>query len=154
MKKQLLKNIILFIVGLCLYISIEIFYRGISYRTMGIVAGIYAMIIGNRNDHISWDMPLVVQMLYGGTIITVMELIVGLLDKFILHINMWDYSNVPLNFMGVICVPFSCIWVLLSLIAILITDSIEYYVLHEDQQPYYRGITGKIIFQLPKRTCS
>ena len=40
----------------------------------------------------------------------------------ILQWNVWDYSNVPFNVMGQICLPFSIIWFFLSLPAIVPAD--------------------------------
>ena len=50
---------------------------------------------------------------------------------------MWDYSNIPLNFDGVICLPFSALWLLLSVVAIFLADSINYYVFGDTVLPHY-----------------
>jgi uncharacterized membrane protein len=42
-------------------------------------------------------------------------------------IVMWDYTNMPLNFDGVICVPFSLLWIGLSIVAVIVADCINYY---------------------------
>ena len=45
------------------------------------------------------------------TVITsAVELIVGFLSEKILHIRLWDYSNVPFNLGGYICLKFSLVW--------------------------------------------
>ena len=36
MSKKVYKNVILFIVGFCLYITIEVLFRGYSYPLMGV----------------------------------------------------------------------------------------------------------------------
>lgn len=45
----------------------------------------------------------------------------------------WDYSNVFLNYKGIICLPFSLIWVVLSIIAVIIADAINYYLLDDEE---------------------
>lgn len=50
----------------------------------------------------------------GAVIITGLELILGIWFNIILKENVWDYSNMPLNFMGQICLPFSALWLIAS----------------------------------------
>ena len=45
MKNALLKNVVLFILFGCFYVTIEVFYRGFSHPLMFFVAGISAVII-------------------------------------------------------------------------------------------------------------
>lgn len=152
-KKQIIKNCILFLIGFCTYITMEVLFRGYSYPLMGIAGGISLILIGGINNYISWEIPLFYQSIIGSSIVTFIELIIGLIDKFFLHIGMWDYSNIPLNFMGIICVPFSIAWIGISLIAIIVSDAFEYYVIHEKVRPYYKSIFGHILFILPEREC-
>lgn len=153
MKKDTLRYVVLAILGFSLYCGIEILFRNQSYRVSGLMGMVALLLLDGINDRISWDIPLVVQCGMGGLLITLMELLVGLADKFIWHIGMWDYSNIPLNFMGVICVPFTIAWCFLSVVGILVADSINYYMFHLDPQPYYRSLTGKILFKLPEKEC-
>lgn len=61
----------------------------------------------------------------GMVLITVIEFIIGIVFNLILKENVWDYSNMPLNIMGQICVPFSAIWFLLSFIAFTAIEKAE-----------------------------
>ena len=63
---------------------------------------------------------------------------------------MWDYSNLPLNFNGIICIPFMALWMVLSFIAILVADSINYYVFDEEPAPYYK-LFGHTIIQFKEK---
>ena len=54
------------------------------------------------------SMPIVLGCILGGVIITAVELGVGLLLN--RQYAIWDYRNVPLNFMGQICLPYSLLW--------------------------------------------
>ena len=51
----------------------------------------------------------------GSLIITVVEFLFGLLVNRVLHLHVWDYSALPLNIMGQICLPFSLIWFVLTI---------------------------------------
>jgi len=84
-------------------------------------------------------MPLVLQMLIGGVIITLLELISDCIINLILGWNVWDYSDVPFNFLGQICLYFSVAWYFISLIAIVLDDYLRYFIFHE-RKPHYKII--------------
>lgn len=67
-------------------------------------------------ERIHPDTPLILKCLFGAALITGVELIFGIVFNLILHMQVWDYSNVPLNFMGQICLPFTLIWFIFSFI--------------------------------------
>ena len=150
-----LKKFLLFLVGYCLYIAIEITFRGYSYPLMGIVGGIALILLDELNDRIiGWDVLLITQMVMGGFFITVLELISGKFALYVLHVRMWDYRGQWMaSYDGLICPLFSVVWIGISLIGILLGDAINYYVLHSEIQPYYRHLSGKLWFKLPRRTC-
>ena len=151
MNKKLSKNIILFTVGFCLYITMEVLFRGYSFPLMGVCAGLVVVLLDKINDHISWDIDILVQCTLGMLMVTIMELIIGtIFQSTNLLPVMWDYSNLPLNFNGIICIPFMVLWMVLSFIAILVADSINYYVFDEKPAPYYK-LFGYTIIQFKER---
>lgn len=145
------KTILLFLVGYCTYIAVEVTYRNISYPIMGVCGGLVIILLDKINDNISWDIDIIIQGLCGSALVTFFELAIG---EIALHTEllpvMWDYSNVPLNFDGVICFPFSVIWFFLSLLAIFLADAINYYILDESQTPYYK-LFGKTIIKFKEK---
>lgn len=154
-KYKILKFLLLFLTGYCVYIAIEVTARGYSFKTMGILGGLlFSLAFDQINNKISWDMDLLLQGVIGSIAVTLSELIIGtmMLNGILGLPVMWDYSNMPLNYNGVICLPFSVIWVFVSIFGILLVDAINYYVLHEDPQPYYR-IFGKVWKPFPERWC-
>ena len=52
-------------------------------------------------------------------VITAVELAFGEVVNRAMGLGVWDYSELPLNFMGQICLPFSAIWLALSFPALL-----------------------------------
>lgn len=66
---------------------------------------------------------------------------------------MWDYGNLPLNFDGVICLPFSLLWILLSIVGIFVADAINYYVFEDTTLPHYI-LFGKVVFTFREKKCS
>ena len=65
-----------------------------------------------------YDQSYLMLFLFGFVLATVVELVAGYLLDVIFHMKWWDYSNVPLNFHGYICLPFSIIWGLLIAVVI------------------------------------
>ena len=118
---------------------------------MGLCGGLALMIMDKINDYISWDIDIIIQGSIGSIIITFFELIIGEIS---LHTDflpiMWDYSNVLLNFDGVICLPFSLIWIGLSIIGILVADTINYYIINIQPCPYYKCM-GKVVLKFRER---
>lgn len=72
----------------------------------------------------------------GACFITAMELVSGLILNVWLGLGIWDYSAIPLNFMGQICLPFSILWVLLSVVAVVLDDWLRYWLFGEER-PHY-----------------
>lgn len=132
--------------------AIEMLYRGYTFVLMGIVGGISFVMINSFNDCISWDLDLLIQGIMGSAIITSMELIIGISLKMLMLPPMWDYSSMRANYQGVICLPFSLIWVVLSIVGVFLADAIDYYLFHSEQRPYYK-LFGKVIFKMPERKC-
>lgn len=145
-----LRQLILFITGFCIYITIEVCYRGYSYIIMGLCGGIILLMIDCINEKISWDMDLLLQGCIGSLIATSFELVIGEICLLFNYTKMWDYSNIPLNFDGVICVPFSLVWIVISIVGILLADAINYYVFDIMPIPYYK-LFGRTILRFKKK---
>ena len=139
---------------MCVYTTMEVWFRGYSYRLMSIVGGLALILCDMLNNEIDDDMPLIFQMFVGGICITALELISGETALKVLGIRMWDYSN-QLGAMcdNLICPLFSALWCALAGVGIILADAINFYVLHESWHPYYRRINGNIWFYLPERIC-
>ena len=151
--KKTFKYIIMFILGCCFYTGIEVVYRGYSFRLMFLSGGILFLFGALLNNRFGWKMDLLLQCTIISIATTLLEAIVGNIDYYFLRLNMWDYSTLPLNYLnGKVCLPFTIIWFLLGFAVVIIGDSIEYYWLHDDEQPEY-WMFGKRIWQMQKRKC-
>lgn len=139
MQKQLKlinKYLFLFLIGGLIYVSIELIYRGYSHWTMGVLGGISFVSIGLINEVLSWNTPLTLQALIGSVTITLYEFIFGVILNIWLGLNIWDYSNLPFNILGQICIPFSVIWYFLSIIGICLDDYIRFWFFNEEKPNY------------------
>lgn len=134
--KALCKNLFLFIMGGILYYLIEIIWRGYSHFSMFFVGGLCFVLIGKINEYISWEAPVYIQSILGSIIITTIEFISGCILNIWLRLGVWDYSNIPFNLFGQICLPFSVLWIFVSFIAIFIDDYIRYLFFGEEKPRY------------------
>ena len=135
--KQLFKYVVLFLIGGATYFCIEMLWRGHSHWTMFIVGGICFIFCGGINEWFDWGMPLWKQMLICSVGITAIEFLAGIAINLIFKLNVWDYSNQPFNILGQICLLYSFLWFLLSLLAIVADDFLRYW-LFDEEKPHYR----------------
>ena len=131
--KKLLYHIPIFMIGGLLYMLVEILWRGHSHWTMFLLGGICFVSIGLLNE--IWpSMRLWQQMILGALIVTAAELVVGIIVNIWLGWHVWDYSSVPFNFMGQICLPYFFAWMGLSAIAVPVEDWVHKLFGHLDDQ--------------------
>lgn len=138
--KQWLKIFILFLIGGFIYVAIELGFRGHSHWTMFLLGGLCFILIGGLNNYIPWEMSIIKQGVIGALIVTSLEFIFGLILNLYLNLGIWDYSNMPFNILGQICLPFSIAWFFLSLAAIFVDDWLRY-VLFKEEKPHYHLFT-------------
>lgn len=139
MKKipKLLQFLILFAVGGSVYVMIELLWRGRSYPSMFVLGGICFYLIGLINEKYPWDMPLISQMFISSIIVTTLEFIFGVILNIVLKLGIWDYSQMPYNLCGQICLLFSILWFLLSAVAIVVDDLIRWKWFDERKPRYH-----------------
>lgn len=131
-----LKHFFLFLTGGFAYGGIEIIFRGYSHISMFVAGGFCFVLIGLINKVYPWDIAFVSQMVISALIITAVEFVCGLIVNVWLGLDVWDYSNLPYNLLGQICMLYSVIWFFLSPLAIIMDDSFRYYLLGEEKPRY------------------
>ena len=123
-------------IGGTTYVFIEIAWRGHSHISMFILGGVCFLLLGYINEYIPWEMGLIWQCLIGAGIVTCAEYITGMIVNVWLGLGVWDYSNMPFNLHGQICLPFCFVWMLLSFIGIVLDDWLRYWFWGEER-PHY-----------------
>lgn len=131
-----MKRFILFVVGGAIYIVIEMLWRGYSHWAMFFVGGLCFLLVGEINEVIPWEMAFWKQMLIGGSVVTTVELFSGIILNLVLKWHVWDYSKMPFNFLGQICLPFTLAWIGLSAVAIVLDDYLRY-LWFDEEYPHY-----------------
>ena len=132
--EHMIKYPFLMLVGGAIYYGLEIVNRGYSHWTMAVVGGICFVLMGLLSEYNKWNMPLIGLMGISSLIVTTIELMAGIILNLWLNLNIWDYSELPFNFLGQICLPFTIIWFCLSLPAILLNKYLGTWFLVEDKQ--------------------
>ena len=135
--KNILKLLVLFLIGGLLYYLIELLYRGYSNPFMILVGGLCFILIGSVNEYFTWQTPLWRQCLISAIMITVVEFISGMIFNVWLGMNIWTYKNLPFNICGQICLYYSVLWMLIAIPAILLDDQLRYKLFNEEKPKYY-----------------
>lgn len=108
------KDFYLFAVGGSIYTTLELLWRGWSHWSMFALGGGCFLAIGTLGRRFP-KLPLGGRAVLGSGICTAGELLTGLaLNR---DYTIWDYRQLPFNFRGQICLPFTLLWVPLSALA-------------------------------------
>ncbi len=102
-----------FFLGGTLYVLLELLWRGRSHVSMFCAGGLALLLL--HGLFLRFALPLFAQCLVGGLVITAIEFVAGAIVNVRLKLNVWDYSKMPLNLYGQVCLPFSLLWCLLTL---------------------------------------
>ena len=133
----ILEYIFLLILGGSIYYGIEVLWRGHSHISMFFVGGLCFILIGLINEIFSWDMLFWWQLIIGDIVVLVVEFIAGMYLNVYLGLGVWDYSNLPLNLCGQICLPFALLWLPIIALAVFVDDWTKYLLFH-GEKPRYR----------------
>ena len=108
-------NMILkFVIGAASYGLIEIMWRGYTHWTMVLTGGACFVTLGKIFEKTK-RFGVIPMAVCGAAVITLFELIVGIAANLIFKMQVWDYSKMKGNFLGLICPQFSFLWFLLCL---------------------------------------
>lgn len=131
---SLVKYPIIFLIGAIVYMGIEIIWRGYTHWTMGVLGGIILILIGLIDEVADEDIPIVWQAPIGSIIITVLEYYSGYILNIKLNLGIWDYSELPFNVDGQVCLLFSLIWMVLSVVAVWLDNFIRWKLFKEPRR--------------------
>ncbi|MEF2797128.1 MAG: hypothetical protein U0M95_03840 [Ruminococcus sp.] len=132
-----MKIFTLFAVGALIYGMIEISVRGFTHITMGLLGGLAMVMIHLLNDERRRGMNYFLQLLIAASFITAIEFFAGEILNRRLQMNIWDYSDIPLNFDGQICLPFVFLWIILAAIGTALDDLIRWKMFKEPRNFSY-----------------
>lgn len=99
--------------GAILYPLIELLWRGRTHISMALAGAICAALIWLLSERLGRG-SLLLRIFAAASLITLVELIFGVVCNLLLGLGVWDYSGMPMNFLGQICLPYFLMWVLLA----------------------------------------
>lgn len=118
------KYAVLFYLGGMSYVLLELIWRGWSHGSMFVVGGVCFLLIGSI-DRVFPEMPLLMQGVLGACLVTAMELVSGLFLNRFLGLGVWDYSSLPYNFLGQVCMAYFFLWIVVSWVAVVLEDALR-----------------------------
>lgn len=110
-----------FLLGGSAYVGLELLWRGRSHGSMFAAGGTCFLLLGELGKR--ERIPLAVKALAGAAAITAVELITGLLVN--RDHRVWDYRRMPANFKGQICLPYSLLWIPVSVAGLLLHQAVS-----------------------------
>ncbi len=129
--KRFLAFCTVFGIGAAAYSLLEILWRGYTHWSMSLTGGVCFSVLFFLHVY-AHHLPLSLRCVLGACAITAAEFLVGCTVNLWLGWNVWDYSGVPLNLCGQICLPYSLFWLILCALAAPICRRLGALVLRED----------------------
>lgn len=117
MKGKVYREIGLFVIGGAAYNLVEIVWRGYSHWSMFFLGGVCFQLIGKIGNRL-WRRGIVTVGVVCSAVVTVLELVSGYLLNRCWKLNVWDYSDRLGNVDGQICLLYSVLWGVISVMAV------------------------------------
>lgn len=114
MRRFLKHTTVVFLLGFYGYPLIEILWRGHTHWSMAITGGTcFLTVYGFCN--LSKNTTVAEKCVIGAALITGIELLSGVAVNGLMGLKVWDYSKMPFNLFGQICLTYYFLWALLML---------------------------------------
>ncbi|MDD4844934.1 MAG: hypothetical protein PHU31_11505 [Anaerotignum sp.] len=109
-----IRRTMIFLIGGFGYFSLEVLYRGYSHWSMFLAGGIAFLCLFCLFTS-TFPLPFWARCVAGAVIVTAIEFVAGIVVNKWLGWHVWDYSRLPYNFGGQVCLLFSIIWLILCI---------------------------------------
>ena len=103
--KNISEYLVLWAVGGCIYYGIEVLFRGFSHISMFMLGGLCMQFFTWQGRLTEWQDALPRQITRCTIFVVSMEFITGIIVNKWYHLAVWDYSDMPLQLWGQICLP-------------------------------------------------
>lgn len=136
MMQKFSKYLFFWALGGALYYTFEILFRGFSHWSMYVLGGICFVFFYIQGKSTKWQEPLWRQILRCTIFVTASEFMTGILINKWLHYAVWDYSEMPMQLFGQICLPFIIIFSGLSTLGVLLSGYLAH-IFYGEVKPEY-----------------
>ena len=115
---------VVFLLGGVSYSLIEILWRGYTHYTMVLLGGVCFLSL-YKLFNLMKDYSLLEKCVAGAILITTLEFTVGCFVNLVFHMNVWNYSSMPFNLLGQVCLVYSTLWGFLCIPINFLTKKID-----------------------------
>ncbi|MEF9839784.1 MAG: hypothetical protein RR275_08025 [Lachnospiraceae bacterium] len=135
--KKFSEFLFLWTLGGCLYYGFEMMFRGFSHWTMFILGGTCFLFCALQGIWTKWHDSIITQLIRCEIFVVSCEFITGMIVNKWLKWNVWDYSNLPYQLFGQICLPFAIIFLGLCAVGIVMSGYLVYGLYGEVKPKFY-----------------
>ena len=102
-------DLVIFLMGGVTYALIEILWRSHTHWSMVILGGMCFLALYKLFDKMD-NYSLLEKCVTGAILITTLEFFTGCLVNLYFDLSVWNYSRMPFNLLGQVCVLYSTMW--------------------------------------------
>lgn len=135
--KKLSEYLFLWALGGSFYYGFEVFFRGCSHWSMFVLGGLCLVFCAQQGIWTHWNAPLWKQVGWCVIFVVSGEFITGIIVNKIMHWNVWDYTGMPFQIMGQVCLPFAVIFSGLCAIGILVSGYLLHFFYGEEMPHFH-----------------
>ena len=135
--KKLSEYLFLLVTGGCIYYCFELIFRGFSHWSMFVLGGVCFLFFYLQGSLVKWEDPMWRQILRCILVVTAMEFTTGIIVNKWLELGVWDYSRLPFQLFGQICLQFTVIFSGLCAVGIILSGYIVHWVYGEPRPRYH-----------------
>jgi len=135
--KKYYKFIFFWLLGGSIYYFFEVIFRGFSHWSMFVLGGLCLAFFYYQGHTLCWKESLIMQTLRCMVFVTAMEFITGIIVNKYWGMEVWDYSEMPFQLFGQICLPFALIFGGLSVMGIILSGYMAHWIFGEEKPHFY-----------------
>ncbi|MEG1504729.1 MAG: hypothetical protein RR369_00105 [Lachnospiraceae bacterium] len=135
--KKVSEYLFLWTTGGCIYYGVECLFRGFSHWTMFLLGGVCFFFCTFQGIWLKWSDPFWKQLLRCMIFVTACEFITGIIVNKWLCWQVWDYTDLPFQLFGQICIPFMLIFSGLCALGIIVGGYLLYWLYGEERPKLY-----------------
>ena len=150
--KKISEYLFLWGIGGWIYYSLEIIFRGFSHWSMFVLGGICMMFFTYQGELVHWQDDFLRQVLRCSIFVTAMEFITGIIVNKWFALHVWDYSCMPFQLFGQICLPFMLLFACLCAVGIYLSANILNLLYGEACEFHVTSVAGEgteVTFRIP-----
>lgn len=116
--------VVIFTIGAVGYCLLELLWRGRTHPSMALAGGMSFCLISVIQAKLK-PLKFIYRCITSGLGITTIELAFGSIFNLWLKQSVWDYTTVPFNLLGQVCLTYTVLWCILSAPMLILTDIIR-----------------------------